>query len=68
MRFGPLLVCAALALLLCSCEETADSSSAADEKPQKQTTSAQPQPVAQTEPAEEEKTTKEGIKLTLGGH
>ena len=29
---------------------------------------AQPQPVAQTEPAEEEKTTKEGIKLTLGGH
>ena len=45
MRFGPLLVCAALALLLCSCEETADSSSAADEKPQKQTTSAQPQPV-----------------------
>ena len=29
---------------------------------------AQAEPVAQTEPAEAEQTTREGIKLTLGGH
>lgn len=45
MRIGVLLVCAACALALCGCEENDSSSAVTEDKPVKQTTAVQPQPV-----------------------